>query len=253
MTETGTPRADGTPSVGAPEPPLVAVVDTNVLIDVYSCHDLTSTYEQVGVEALDSSSAIYRRARARESLLLVIYLHRVRARTYSLHSEPLDVLTTNVDPQDDATFETHFTKMVVNFVLPVVLPGWDAVRPDTPTRETGNAADAALIAYAKKSGLPLITNEGFTSTGYFEGKIARRARAEGVAVFFPHQFYAQKIDEAAEIEDFVRRFVTNAPAFTDARQRPELVRATLDHMEGYFRHVLLGIGPNGSRVRVSVV
>ena len=58
---------------------LLAVVDTNVLLDIYSCHDVSNSYEQgaqIDTEAfVDSGEAVYRRARARESLILAMYFH----------------------------------------------------------------------------------------------------------------------------------------------------------------------------------
>ncbi|HEX7602584.1 MAG TPA: hypothetical protein VF316_13300, partial [Polyangiaceae bacterium] len=182
--------------VGSPEP-FVAVVDTNVLLDIFSCHNVTSMYEKVGVEGVDSPPAVYRRARARESLLLAICFHKVGARTYSLHSEPILMLTKNVDPHDDTNFETHYAKIFANFVSPRVPAGWQPLMSDTPSHEAGNAADGAIVEFAKKKGLPLITNEGFTETGYSEGKIAKRAKAGGVSVFFPKDFCLGRMDEAA--------------------------------------------------------
>ena len=74
-------------------PPLTsyAVTDTNVMLDIYSCHDVSLNYDalhgRIGVAALDDPSIVYRRARARESLFLAMHFHKVKAVTYSLHSE----------------------------------------------------------------------------------------------------------------------------------------------------------------------
>src|ERR1019366_6931273 len=101
--------------------PFVAVVDPTVLLDVYSCHELTRTYDKVREAGVDGAEAVYRRARARESVLLAIHLHRIKARTVSLERELLKTLTRNVDPRTDQNFETPFTKMMVHFVSQEVL------------------------------------------------------------------------------------------------------------------------------------
>ena len=117
-------RADARPRPGHPDgrPPysesqdLLAVVDTNVILDVVSLHDLSQTYERLGADGVDTPDAVYRRSRARESLLLAIYFHKAKAVTYSLHSEPVAILTTKVDPTSEDALETHYTKLFIHFV-----------------------------------------------------------------------------------------------------------------------------------------
>jgi hypothetical protein len=69
-------------------PGLVAVVDTNVLVDLYSCSDLLKEYESLGqadlAQAMRTPKAVWRRARARESLFLGWCFHTVEARTFHL-------------------------------------------------------------------------------------------------------------------------------------------------------------------------
>lgn len=54
-------------------PRVSAILDTNVLMDLYSCHELIRTYDQAGITA-HSREAVYRRARARGALLLAVFL-----------------------------------------------------------------------------------------------------------------------------------------------------------------------------------
>jgi hypothetical protein len=81
---------------------LVAVLDTNVKLDIYSCHDFVRTADDAitkatgtPVAALEEPRVTYRFARARESLLLAMYLHARSAKTFSLHRELVDRLTTS--------------------------------------------------------------------------------------------------------------------------------------------------------------
>ncbi len=104
----------------------------------------------------------------------------------------------------------------------------------------GNNADAWHIAHAKKHAAVLITNEGFSPTGYAPSKIAKRATAEGVKTCFPHEFYAGKISETVETEAFLRRFREQAPRYLDARKTTDAMGEVLTWVYGYFRLILLG-------------
>ena len=231
--------------------PFVAVVDTNVLLDIYSCHNIAETYTNVGESGMDGADALYRRVRARESLLLAMYLHKVQARTISLGAEAVTILKGRVPPENRSP-EATFTKMMAHVVVPRVLHEWQAMNPDPPGEEKGNAADDALVAFAKEYRVPLITNEGFTPSGYAVGKIARRATVAGVLVFFPRDFYAGKIDEAGEIEDFLLRFHGQAPVYASGQADPDGADRFMKFMDSYFRHVLCGEASRGHPVSVTM-
>jgi hypothetical protein len=242
--------------------PLAFVVDTNVILDIFSCHDLSNEYGKVDF-TVDSPGATWRRARARESLLAAIYLHKIGATTYSLHGEAVDTLTTMVPP-DEQCFEMHYTTLFIWFVrdylmdwkadlaTPVADSGWEkTLSPELLEKlpelllpghaelaaPTGNRADGWHISYAKEHGFPLITNEGFKATGYEPGKITKRARGEGVQVLFPKELYEGKIDERAEAEAFMARFRAQGPDYL--KTHPGSLNA-LQWMSGLFSHVLFG-------------
>lgn len=50
-----------------------AVIDTNVMLDIYSAADWHQEYERGALGDIDGPRALYRRARARDSLLLAMY------------------------------------------------------------------------------------------------------------------------------------------------------------------------------------
>lgn len=227
-------------------PNAVAIVDTNVFLDIYSCHDAivayNTVYAEIGRAAVDHPKVVYRRARARESLLLALYLNKVGATTFTLQSEAMDVLEDNAPPTavGGMRWETDFTSFMVHFVKDYVLGNWNACfatpkagwekfvsvellstelrTPGHPelTTPTGTNADTFHIACAKDNGIPLITNEGFSETGYKSGKIVKRAAREGVRGMRPCDFYAGHINEADEIDAFLNRFRDEAPKYLDA-------------------------------------
>ncbi len=108
-----------------------AVVDTNVLLDIHSCHDAMDSYNKahalLAAAAIDDPSVVFRRARARESLLLAIYFDKIDAVTHSLHNEAVDRLVDRSPPAPGGTsIASDFTMTFVHFVKDHVLPGWDS-------------------------------------------------------------------------------------------------------------------------------
>jgi hypothetical protein len=244
------------------EPLVYAVTDTNVLLDVHSCHDLTTAYNdayaRLGKAAVDDLTVVYRRARARESLLLGMHLNRVKATTYSLHFEPVDLLTKRAPPAaGGATMESDFTNMFLHFVKDYVLPDWNMIMPTQPGTEAKNDADKAYIDYAKQHGLPLITNEGYGQNGLVDEKMRKLAKDAGVAVYAPREFYQGQIDEAAEIEAFLQRFKEQVPVYMDVRKKllgEDKIGAVLTWVYGYYRMILLGeVEGRTTPVRLSII
>ena len=243
-------------------PTFDAVTDTNVLLDVHSCHDLTTTYNllhaKLGEAARDDLAVVYRRARARESLLLAMHFNKIKAATYSLHFEPVDLLTKRAPPAPGgATMESDFTTVFLHFVKDYVLPDWNMQMPTKPGNESKNDADKAYIDFAKQHGLPLITNEGYGQNGFVEEKMRKLARDAGVAVFAPREFYQGKIDEAAEIQDFLRRFKEQAPTYIEAHRKKhgeDKIGEVFAWIYGYYRMILLGeVEGTTKLVRLSVI
>jgi hypothetical protein len=242
-TSAGDPRPDTQPT------PLVAVTDTNFLLDLYSCHDMTGTYNEaharLGAEgAVDDQAVVYRRARARESLLLAMHFHNVGATTFSLHFEVVDLITRRAPPAPGGeTMESDFTNAFLHFVKDYVLPNWNPTMPTAPGTEAKNDADKALVEHARARGLPLITNEGYSQAGIVEEGMRRFAREAGVQVFAPREFYQGKIDEAEEIEAFLRRFREQVPRYIEVRRREvgeDNFHLVLEWVHGYYRLILLG-------------
>jgi hypothetical protein len=219
----------------------IAVIDTNVILDVISIHDLTREYGKPH-DDLDAPNLIFRRARARESILAMIYLNKIEATTFNLHGELLEQLERYAPPGQD-TPETYFVNTFLWFVKDHVLREWDWIIPTQPGEERGDAADQVLVNAAKEWGVPLITNEGFNAKGYGEGEIGERATAAGVTWYHPRKFYEGKIDETTEIEAFLGRCREKAPTYLaehKQRHNDDSVATWLPLVLGSYRHVLLG-------------
>ena len=225
---------------------ILAVVDTNVLLEIYSCHDTLEMYEEIGAANAqahaETDRAVYRRARARESLLLAFHFQNVRAMTYSLLDEVMAKLQEHVDPAAGGTWGTRHTIQFVHFVKSRLLAEWrdHAQTPRGAAALRGNEADRHLVDFAREHGLPLIANEGSSPTGTHLRKMRKLATQAGVHVATPRQFWEGKLDERTDIEAFLRRFREEAPTYARGQDDPEVELEALEIMEGYFRHVLLG-------------
>jgi hypothetical protein len=129
--------------------------------------------------------------------------------------------------------------------------------PPQPGNEAKNDADKAYIDFAKAHGVPLITNEGYGPSGIVDEKMRKLAKDAGVAVFAPREFCAHKIDEAAEIEGFLRRFKEQAPAYMAAREKElgeDDISKLLTFIYGYYRMILRGeVDGRTTPVRLSVI
>ena len=98
-------------------------LDTNVLLEIFSIHDLVNKYDEIGGANVDASALVFRRARARESLLLAMHLNATNACTFSLDHEFKKLLLARVPPAT-GQFTSHFTTWFVNFVTERLLPSW---------------------------------------------------------------------------------------------------------------------------------
>lgn len=239
---------------------LTAIVDTNVLVDLYSCSDLLKEYESLGLpdlaRAMRTPKAIWRRARARESLLLVWHFHLVEARTFHLVTEQIDILLRpDVAKPGGGKFTGAFATVFVNFVKERVLSGWNSgTNEDVGRGLKGTAIDNLLLATAKRAGLPLVTNEGYSESGVADIKLRGKCVAQGVPVFIPRHFWLGKLDPTVEGARLLHRFDTFAPPYlaeASDRLRPHLRKALVD-VRAVLHHVLTGEIVGGERLPVEV-
>lgn len=241
-------RARRDPRKLADDARLIAVVDSNVFLEVWSCHDLAQAYEQPEETPDLARKRALRWARARDSLLLAIYFHQIRAATYGL-KEAYSMLAGIVDPDADTTVETHFTTFFSHFVKDCVLKRWMPAVQIVDLK--GNAADAALLGYAREHALPLITNEGYSHLGLRDEKLRKAAKDADVAVFTPREFWTGKLAPERATDWFLRTFARKAPTFIHRHPRPHIAEDTLRLMFGIYGEALDAEGRDGAHHSMS--
>lgn len=238
------------------------VLDTNVLLDILSWHDLMATADRVhaerGDDAMLDPAVTYRLARARESTLLAIHLNRTKATTYNLLGEGARLMLQQAPPiTENSSPVGAFVHVALHFVKDYLLPNWtmsvDAYSIDDAAEQTlealpgnyvGNAADRALLEYAKARDIPLVTNEGNTPRGVELIRLRKLAVDQGIQVYSPREFYEGHLAETEEIDAFIGRFKDEAPRFLRARpleHAGDAMAELLDYSLGYYRMILLGI------------
>ena len=215
----------------------VAVVDTCVLADVFSCHDLI---EAIRVTKCEDDNVRYRRARVQESMILIEYLHRKRLATFSLRDELWKVFERNV-PADPVSEKTEFPKIAFDFLAQNIWRDWTPVvqDPDWGEEPSNNKADDALIEIARRYAIPLITNEGYGRDGTLDrrNRMRKRCIASGVDVVSPKAFWDKKIDPRSAERRIRRsfdkredRFILGHPNVSAARYMMQIVRNYLGYV-----------------------
>jgi hypothetical protein len=239
-------------------PDYTALLDTNVVLDIYTTRDLEREYERPEGPDVDGADAVYRRARARESLLLAMYFNQRKALTYGLHHESLREVVRASPPTQQSDLSTHYTTFFVHFVHEELLPHWrDTWEDHNDEGLMGTECDDRLLTLAEAHSLPIITNEGFTPAGPSECKarsLRSRAKARGLAIYSPREFWAGKLDEEAAIQAFLDQFRQQAPRHIRSHPFPKTAEDSLTTIYGYYLHVLLGVTEGrASLVQVAVL
>jgi hypothetical protein len=213
----------------------IAVIDTNVLVDVLSSHDVLNAY---GMKMSLDVDMVYRRARARDSLILFEHLHRRKAWTVNLRDEPWNVLS-RVGPVGHLDGRVY---VATRFLFADLWRDWRRLPPDeSPTPEpTGTKADRMLVSIAKAYDLPLITNEGHSKTGVIdEGKAIRRfAREDGVDLCTPVEFWHGQIDAIEASYRILTKFRNRRGFFIKGQSDVGGLEGLLDEVFDYLQYIL---------------
>jgi predicted nucleic acid-binding protein len=236
---------------GDPDTPTpVAVVDTNIIVETYSDKDMISAISQrrlvMGSAARDERFVLYRKKRVRDSVIMSMHLAYTAATTCSYHEEPVAMMRRIVPPRDvgGLTERLVFTELAVWFVFDRILSGWTRGTFAKGVFVKGNAADALIVAHAKRHGLPLITNEGYRPDGCIVDEGMREvAVSEGVSVYTPGQFNAlQGVDESLMAALFLNAFEEKLDTYAAERRReygPEDAGGkSLEGILMYYRYIL---------------
>jgi hypothetical protein len=171
------------------------VIDTNVALELYSLHDLTTLYDERhaahGDKTENLAEVVHRRTRAADTLALAIALHEKRATSFQLVNEVIRILTARVLPRS-GTFEAAYTQLFIHYIKDYCLPDWSEIS-DTQLglAAKGTDCDTILLEVARDNGIALVTNEGNNVDGVDDSHGLRgRARAAGVRVFTPGEYVA---------------------------------------------------------------
>jgi hypothetical protein len=199
------------------------IVDTNVLLQLYSVHDLTAAYARADSES--DSAFVHRRERTRDALLFALLCDSEGLATGSLRNEPIRQLTSNAPPEGQ-DFETVYTQLFIWFIRDHVLTNWvpGFIREIDDTAMRGDACDDEYLALARNNELPLITDEGNTEAGLREvtrnGKRNLRGRAHdaGISVFTPGEFWRVRgLDPVVASKSLLERFDRQRPKYVASR------------------------------------
>jgi len=219
----------------------IAVIDTNVIVDAISCVHMVKHYDahpNIGPAAPEST---LRRQKARESLLLSMYLNSSEATTYSIF-EATRITVREIDPNADDAFENHALKIWIHYVKDNVLPNWVMIGPSSGDGEPlGNGADALLVQKAKEFGVPLISHEGVTVDGInSKSGIRKKAYDAQVKIMTAREFYGD-MDEQEQSGRFMLGYARGAEAYARRNAEPTIMRESMLWLQGYYRHILYGI------------
>lgn len=229
---------------------VAAIVDTNVILDVFAVSDLLDAYAKAGGE---SDAALFRRVRARESHLLAWYLHSIGATTFSLPAESTRIMARRAPPDAMNTFASQHVQLSIYFLSDYVLDRWDSrVEPGSDAGLSGEACDDKLVEMALRHRAPLITNEGYSIRGVSADeprKLRAKASARGVPVFTPRQFWMGKMGERAT-RKFLARFDAQAPKYLRGQGNSVAAQNAVRMRRALLHHVFFGATANGGRVPV---
>lgn len=219
----------------------IAVLDTNVVLDASSCLHMVKHYDNQAVPDPTTRDSILRRQKARESLLLSVYLNSIQATTYSIF-EATRITVREISPDSNRTLENHAMIIWLHYVKDSVLPSWTMVSPSNGDAEpVGNAADALLVAKAREFGVPLVSHEGVTVHGLNpRSGIRKMAQDSGVKIVTAREFYGD-MDELLQSALFMQAYGNGAEEHVGKSAKPEIMRESMLVLQAYYRHILYGL------------
>ncbi len=145
---------------------IAAVVDTTVILDIYSGSNIF-----VAAAAGDAKDLESRRLRTREALLLAWHFHSYKWVTLSVRNEATQKI------RDVQTADDDHVRLSLRFQKDLLLSGWsDETQDDDETG--GSATDAQLVELALANDVPLFSREGLRADGTINEKKGCERRRE---------------------------------------------------------------------------
>lgn len=226
---------------------LVAVVDTNVILDVISVADLSDAYNH---ENKTENDRYFRRFRARDALIMAWYLHASEATTLSLINEVARVGLRTAPLTAGNTLEGQHMHLSFALQHKFVLNRWNMVFEDEDATLRGNGCDDELVKLAQKYGVPLVTNEGLTMDGVDDVRLRSKALAARVPVFTPRQFWSGRISETAAAKKFCERFDAKARKLVRRNGNSRASVNAVRVRKALLQHIFFGRTSDGTKVPV---
>lgn len=212
-----------------------AIVDTNVILPIYSWHDLLDVGDRVlaanPAATLEDPALAFRRGRARTAFLLTLLFNERKWKVMvPLHEVGRTLL--RGAPPDSVT--ANFTKLYLHFVTDL-LPDW-SMAGDLEDDENivGDDVDLLCVRYAEHFRVPFISWEGDTPAGPDPTKlIPTESKARGIDLVTPEQMLQRHaFDERPAIKRFFSAWDARAAEYLKGNpSAKETMRVANDFFE----------------------
>jgi hypothetical protein len=213
-----------------------AIVDTNTVLNVISCHDLIDPDQKT------ERYAWYRLDRAAYGLRMAIYFHETNAFTLSAGDETLDLATRLVPPEDN-DIAGWYLRLWFYFTHRKLLRRWNT--GSAAVSGTGSRVDAALMDLAREHACPLITNEGIGPDGPTARKGIRTAAAlTPVQVMTSEEFCGRFPLSRTRMKRFLREFARLGPHFYRGHRLYFDLQRFMRDVHTFYVGLLLGSEPS---------
>ena len=211
--------ADDPPEIVAGVPN--AVLDTNVLVAIYSWHDFTDAARSVlssePAATLEHHEIQFRAQRARAAFSLALFLDERSWITQSPLNEVGRILTGKVPPSGgDRAAEVNHVKLYIYFIKDLLLPSWQlGADPEADLAKKSNDVDRLCLDWAERQRVPLISWEGHGPQGLDPSKlIPREAAKRGIDLVTPEELVRRaRFDHVAGMRRFFSAWEHHAPLY----------------------------------------
>jgi len=234
-------QLEGGQAVPSPVKPS-AVLDTNVLLAIYSWHDLLDAMErtlgQDPTANLTHADIQFWAQRARAAFILALFFNERRWATWSPPNELTRTLMSKAPPVgEEHGPKSNFVRLFVYFIKEKLLPDWLA-GGDRLSDESiiGNGVDELCLNAATEHSIPLVSWDGHGPNGLDPQKfISREARERGIDLVTPEELLSrEKFDPTKAVERFFARWDRHAPVYIFGNPG---ARETLEYFRHFYRRM----------------
>lgn len=137
------------------------ILDTNVVVEIYSLGDLLRVIDEKGLDtAIVSPKLGYRRHRMKHSLVLAWWLAGAGIPTSSLGAEHIEKMVTSISPPNSLSF--LLTIPFVHIIRDLVLGSWKfGALVDVDHYRMKASTDDEILRRGKDDATPIVTWEGY--------------------------------------------------------------------------------------------